>query len=161
MKSFITTLFVILATATTAMAQHIVDDYAMQVNTIDGKVIEYRFNIEPVVSFNDGQMIVETNEDAPVRFILDDVTKITFSGRVTGIGKIVDKGSSLSVSVSSDVIIINGLKPLSKVSVYGANGALLFSAKADAKGYAAVNVRNLSKGVSVVHTPANSFKFTK
>ena len=155
MKSFITTLFVILATATTAMAQHIVDDYAMQVNTIDGKVIEYRFNIEPVVSFNDGQMIVETNEDAPVRFILDDVTKITFSG------KIVDKGSSLSVSVSSDVIIINGLKPLSKVSVYGANGALLFSAKADAKGYAAVNVRNLSKGVYVVHTPANSFKFTK
>ena len=112
MKSFITTLFVILATATTAMAQHIVDDYAMQVNTIDGKVIEYRFNIEPVVSFNDGQMIVETNEDAPVRFILDDVTKITFSGRVTGIGKIVDKGSSLSVSVSADAIIINGLKPV-------------------------------------------------
>ena len=51
MKRFITALFLILATATTAMAQQIVDDYALLVNVKDGKILEYRFNIEPVISF--------------------------------------------------------------------------------------------------------------
>lgn len=162
MKSFIITLFVVLTTATSAMAQHIARDYAMNVNTTDGKVIEYRFEIEPVVSFSDGQMVIETKTNAPVKFILENVTKITFSGETSGIGNIAGGNNpSLSVSVSADKITINGMKPFSKVSVYSINGSLLATTNADANGHTVVNVSSFGKGVFVVHTTTGSFKFTK
>jgi hypothetical protein len=161
MKRFITALFLILATATTAMAQQIVDDYALLVNVKDGKILEYRFNIEPVISFSDKYMVLQTNEDAPLKFILDDVDKLTFSGKITGIDKVVDKSSAIRISVSAGAVLVDGLKPADKVSLYGANGALLFSVKADTQGRATINVSRLATGVYVVYTPTNSFKFTK
>ena len=151
MKRFITALFLILATATTAMAQQIVDDYALLVNVKDGKILEYRFKY----------MVLQTNEDAPLKFILDDVDKLTFSGKITGIDKVVDKSSAIRISVSAGAVLVDGLKPADKVSLYGANGALLFSVKADTQGRATINVSRLATGVYIVYTPTNSFKFTK
>lgn len=161
MKNVIIALFVAFTTAPSAMAQHINRDYAMHVNTTDGKAIEYRFDMEPVVSFSDGQMVVETNGDAPVKFILDHVVKITFSGETTGIGHAVDKRPSLSVSVSTDELIINGMKAFDKVTVYGIDGSLLTSTNADANGHAVMNISHFGKGVFVVHMTTNAFKFIK
>ena len=106
-------------------------------------------------------MTVESFAASTVKFVLDDITNITFSGEVSAIGSTVANGSTVNVTASGDEIIVNGLKAGAKVSVYDAGGSLMATTYSDADGRATVNVAGLGKGVFVVNTPDSSFKFIK
>ena len=162
MKSLIITLFAALATASTAMAQQATKAYTMHVNTADGNSVEYKFAKEPVATFKDGKMLIETISDQPVTYVLDNVTNITFGADLSSINATTNgDGSRLSITTTGDEIIVGGMQPAARLTVYDAGGTLCASANADANGRAVINVGNIGKGVFVVNTPKNSFKFTK
>ncbi len=161
MKSFIITLFAVFSTTMAAMAQHVDKAYTMHVNTADGKSVDFKFETEPTATFNEGEMTIEATSGTPVKFVMDNVTNITFSGEaVTGIETTTTSKSSMSVYAAADGIVINGMKANSKVAVYDASGSQIATAYSDANGHAVVTV-NKQKGVFVVSTPDNSFKFIK
>lgn len=161
MKSFIITLFAVFSTTIATMAQHVDKAYTMHVNTANGQTVDFKFDMEPVATFNEGQITIEDMSGTPVKFVLDNITNITFSGeKTTGIETTTSGKSSMSVYATAEGIVINGMKANSKVSVYDASGSLITTAYSDANGHAVVTV-NKQKGVFVVNTPDNSFKFIK
>ncbi len=161
MKSFIITLFAAFSTAMGAMAQHVDKAYTMHVNSADGTSVSFKFDTEPTATFSEGQMTIEATSGTPVKFVMDNVANITFSGEaVTGIETTTTGKLSMSVYATDGGIVINGMKANSKVSVYDASGSQIATAYSDANGHAVVTV-NKQKGVFVVNTPDNSFKFIK
>ncbi len=161
MKKYIVSLLAVFALSLTASAQHIDKRYTMHVTSVDGSTVDFEFDDEPVMTFNGGDMTISSAADADMKFQMDNVVSVTFSGVVSGITTVEDNESRIHVSVSDGKIAVSGLTANAKVSVYDVGGALVANANADASGQAVVNISNLGKGVFVVNTPANSFKFTK
>lgn len=161
MKSFIITLFAVLSTTIATMAQHVDKAYTMHVNTTEGQTIDFKFDEEPIATFNEGQMTIETMSGTPVKFVLDNVTNITFSSEpTTGIESTNTGKTSMSVYAADEGIVIDGIKANSKVSVYDASGSLISTVYSDANGHAVITI-NKQNGVFIVNTPDNSFKFIK
>lgn len=161
MKKYIVSLLAVFAMGLTASAQHIDKHYTMHVTSVGGSTVDFEFDNEPVMTFNGGEMTISSAADADVKFQMDNVVSVTFSGVAAGIATVKDGGSKINVSVSDGKIVVSGMAANAKVSVYDVGGALVANATSDANGQAVVNISNLGKGVFVVSTPANSFKFTK
>ena len=161
MKKYIVSLLAVFAFFLTASAQHNDQLYTMHVTTVDGSTVDFEFVDEPVMTFNGADMTISSAASADMKFQMDNVVSVTFSGVPSGITTVKDGGSSIHVSVSDGKIIVSGMAANAKVSVYDVGGALVANANADTGGQAVVNISNLGKGVFVVSTPANAFKFTK
>lgn len=161
MKKYMISLFAVFATALTASAQHINKLYTMHVVSVGGSTVDFAFSSEPVMTFDGGQMNISSSADSDVKFQMDNVVNITFSGEASGIATVKGDGSQMKVSAADGKITVSGMKANAKVAVYDASGALIANANADADGEAVVNISNLGKGVFVVNTPGSSFKFTK
>ena len=161
MKKYIVSLLAVFAFFLTASAQHIDQLYTMHVTTVDGSTVDFEFADEPVMTFNGADMTISSAASADTKFQMDNVVSVTFSSVPSGIATVKDGESGIHVSVSDGKITVSGMAANAKVSVYDVGGALVASANADAGGQAVVNISNLGKGVFVVSTPANAFKFTK
>lgn len=161
MKKYIISLLAVSATALTASAQHINKLYTMHVVSVGGSTVDFAFSNEPVMTFDGGQMNISSSADSDVKFQMDNVVNIVFSGEASGIATVKGDGLQIKVSASDGKIHISGMKANAKVAIFDASGALIANANADASGQAVVNAGNLGKGVFVVNTPENSFKFTK
>ena len=155
------TIIAVLSTTVVAMAQHVDMLYTMHVNTKGGQTVDYKFEAEPVITFSDSQMTIEAFAGSPVKYVMDDVENITFSGETNSIGTVAKDGMKVVVSTVNGDIHIAGMKPCSKVDVYDAAGSMVATAYSDADGQATVGLGNLAKGVFVVNIPGNSFKFIK
>lgn len=161
MKSIIITIIAVFSTAVAAMAQHVDMLYTMHVNNKSGQTVDYKFKVEPTITFSDNQMTMETYVGSQVKYVLDDVENITFSGETNSIATAAQGGSKVAVYTVNGDIVISGMKSGSKADVYDAAGSRVATASADADGQATVRTGNLTKGVFVVNVPGNSFKFTK
>ena len=158
MKNFIITLLAVFATATAAMALPVEKIFTMHVNTADGKTVDYKFNMEPVVTFNEGEMTIASFAKDDLKLVIDNVTNITFTYTETSaIANTQVNGSNMKISAIS----ITGMKPNGKVAVFDASGKQVAAAYSDANGNVSVDMGNSGKGVFVVNTPDNSFKFIK
>ena len=133
MKNFIITLLAVFATATAAMALPVEKIFTMHVNTADGKTVDYKFNMEPVVTFNEGEMTIASFAKDDLKLVIDNVTNITFTYTETS--------------------------AIANTQVNGSN--MVAAAYSDANGNVSVDMGNSGKGVFVVNTPDNSFKFIK
>lgn len=161
MKNVIITIIAVFSTAVAAMAQHVDMLYTMHVNNKSGQTVDYKFQVEPTITFTDNQMTVETYVGSQVKYVLDDIENITFSGETNSIAAVTQGGSKVAVYTVNGDIVISGMKPNCKVDVYDAAGSVVATASSDANGQATVGIGNLSKGVFVVNIPGNSFKFIK
>lgn len=162
MKNFIITLLAVLATATAAMALPANKAFTMHVNTADGKTVDYKFSMEPVVTFNEGEMTIASFAKEDLKLVIDNVTNITFTYQETSaIENTTANGSAMKISATANGISISGMKPNGKVAVFDASGKQVAAAYSDANGNASVDMGNSGKGVFVVNTPDNSFKFIK
>ncbi len=162
MKNFIITLLAVFATATAAMALPTDKTFTMHVNTADGKTVDYKFSMEPVVTFNEGEMTIASFAKDDLKLVIDNVTNITFTYTETSaIANTLVNGSNMKISATAGGISITGMKPNGKVAVFDASGKQVAAAYSDANGNVSVDMGNSGKGVFVVNTPDNSFKFIK
>lgn len=158
MKKYIMAAIVAVASAFTLSAQD--SGYAVQVNTIDGNVIEYAFEFSPTATF-DGDEIVIIDEDHAdyMRYNMADIANITIKKPGSGIADVEKAG--LMISVTKEALTVSGLAEGAAVGIYNMSGAQVACGVANAEGRVVVAIDALGSGVFVASMPGNSFKFIR
>ena len=125
----------------------------------NGKLVTYLLDDLPIVTFEDDELVITTPNNV-VSYQDGDVVKFTYS--------YVDP-SKVSQTTMSDtmfkfegnVLCAYNLEPLSDVSVFSVDGALITSAKTGANGEITLSIPQQSGNVVVVKTSVANFKMMK
>lgn len=159
MKKYIVAAMMAVAAVFGAAAQSS-SDYALQVNTRGGGVVEYAFEYTPEITF-DGDEVVIIDEDMAegMRFNMADILNLTIKKPSVGVADAVK--ADMTIAVTKETLSVNGLAEGAVVAVYNMSGALVASATAGNDGAVAIAVDGLGKGVFVATMPGNSFKFIR
>ncbi len=158
MKKYILAAFVALASLASATASTTYP-YVLYVHTTDGGTVDFKFSDEPIATIENGELHISLASTQEVAYSLDKVDKLTLNADPASVSKI--EGKSLSFVVTDSQILVDGLDAAAAVAVYDVKGRCLVSTNADTAGHAEVALGSLSKGVYVVSTPKQSFKFIK
>ena len=132
---------------------------ALVLHMANGKLVTYLLDDLPIVTFEDGELVITTPNNV-VSYQDGDVVKFTYS--------YVDP-SKVSQTTMSDtmfkfegnVLCAYNLEPLSDVSVFSVDGALITSAKTGANGEITLSIPQQSGNVVVVKTSVANFKMMK
>ena len=159
MKKYIVSAMMAVAAVFGAAAQNS-NDYALQVNTKDGNVVEYAFEYTPEVTFDGDEMLV-TDEDMAVemRFNMADILNLTIKKPAVGVADVAK--ADMTIAVTKQTLSVNGLDEGAVVSIYNMSGALVASAAAGNDGAVVIAIDGLGTGVFVATMPGNSFKFIR
>lgn len=140
----------------TAAAQ--ADYTAFYVNTNEGKEIEFRFDMGPVATFEENNLVITDDAGDKVMYDMKDVSSITFK-TISGVGEI--KEGRVSVTVGKFALVAEGLEEGETVAIYTLSGSRVAEGRADSEGRVEIAVSELEKGVYIVNAPGHSFKFVK
>ena len=132
---------------------------AVVLHMANGKLVTYLLDDLPIVTFEDDELVITTPNNV-VSYQDGDVVKFTYS--------YVDP-SKVSQTTMSDtmfkfegnVLCAYNLEPLSDVSVFSVDGALITSAKTGANGEITLSIPQQSGNVVVVKTSVANFKMMK
>lgn len=132
---------------------------ALVLHMANGKLVTYLLDDLPIVTFEDDELVITTPNNV-VSYQDGDVVKFTYS--------YVDP-SKVSQTTMSDtmfkfegnVLCAYNLEPLSDVSVFSVDGALITSAKTGANGEITLSIPQQSGNVVVVKTSVANFKMMK
>ena len=132
---------------------------ALVLHMANGKLVTYLLDDLPIVTFEDDELVITTPNNV-VSYQDGDVVKFTYS--------YVDP-SKVSQTTMSDtmfkfegnVLCAYNLEPLSDVSVFSVDGALITSAKTGANGEITLSIPQQSGNVVVVKTSVANFKIMK
>ena len=132
---------------------------ALVLHMANGKLVTYLLDDLPIVTFEDDELVITTPNHV-VSYQDGDVVKFTYS--------YVDP-SKVSQTTMSDtmfkfegnVLCAYNLEPLSDVSVFSVDGALITSAKTGANGEITLSIPQQSGNVVVVKTSVANFKIMK
>ena len=132
---------------------------ALVLHIANGKLVTYLLDDLPIVTFEDDELVITTPNNV-VSYQDGDVVKFTYS--------YVDP-SKVSQTTMSDtmfkfegnVLCAYNLEPLSDVSVFSVDGALITSAKTGANGEITLSIPQQSGNVVVVKTSVANFKMMK
>ena len=126
---------------------------------------DFKFTIllddQPVVSFSDDYLVINTHMGAAVSFPSSHVTKWTYvrDEEATGIHDAARFGFLLSFDGKH--VGLSHLAPSSAVQVYTADGALVASGMTDSRGNVSLSVPENKGAVYVVKTSTVTFKISK
>ena len=126
---------------------------------------DFRFTIllddQPVVTFSDDYLVINTYMGAAVSFPSSLVSKWTYvkDDEATRINNANRFGSTLSFD--GKLLGMTHLAPSSVVQVYTADGALVSSAKADSQGNVSLSLPDLSGAIYLIKTSTVTFKVRK
>ena len=132
---------------------------ALVLHMANGKLVTYLLDDLPIVTFEDDELVITTPNNV-VSYQDGDVVKFTYP--------YVDP-SKVSQTTMSDtmfkfegnVLCAYNLEPLSDVSVFSVDGALITSAKTGANGEITLSIPQQSGNVVVVKTSVANFKMMK
>ena len=130
----------------------------------NGQKVSFAFAEKPVVAVSNTDLMVSVTGSERVRFAYAEVQRVFFSDDVTsGIASVQSKLSSQPNAVFSwqnGALQVSGLMPNEQVRVYGLDGNLALSERAQIDGSLQLSFSALSKGVYVVRTQSGlSYKF--
>ncbi len=158
MKKYILAAFVALASLVSANASNTYP-YLLYVHTADGQTVNFQFSDEPIATIENGELHIQLASLQEVAYNLENVVKLTLDADPASVGTV--EGKSLSFYVTADKVLIDGLDAAAAVAVYDVKGRSLVSGTADTVGHAEISLSGLGKGVYIVSTPKQSFKFIK
>lgn len=153
---------IFLALAAVAMsfaAQAVEYDYSVFVNQKNGENVEYKFEDEPVASF-DGENLVMNVIEQHISYPMADIVNLTI-GKTEKESGVADVKADMTVFVSRDAVTIAGLEEGETVAVYDMAGMAVVGGKTDAAGNFSASLSELPKGVYIVKAGKNSFKFIR
>lgn len=125
------------------------------VNTTDGNELEFLFDMQPEITFQENDMIVTTVDDEVLTIPMSDVVNITFA--TTGVETVKDVNPG--VELTKEALTVRNLKANARVSIFDLNGRMVASAKTDNNGFVTISLGNLGAGVYVASMPGYNFKF--
>ena len=132
---------------------------ALVLHMANGKLVTYLLDDLPIVTFEDDELVITTPNNV-VSYQDGDVVKFTYS--------YVDPSKVSQTTLSDTMFKFEGnvlcaynLEPLSDVSVFSVDGALITSAKTGANGEITLSIPQQSGNVVVVKTSVANFKMMK
>lgn len=129
---------------------------ALVLHLRSGKKIAYQLDEQPVVTFDDNNIVIETLKSA-IRYNATDALKFTYiNTEDSGIENV--EMPDYFISVVENTILARGLEPGTEMSVYSTAGLLMASRTVDLNGEASVLLPDLKSKVYLVKTSVITFK---
>lgn len=126
------------------------------VSRTDGSKAAFALADDPVVKNSATELTIESTAST-ITVPFAELANYTFSE--TGFNAVDETLADESHTIRDGQITFTGLKPNSQISVYSLDGREMLRSRADADGYAAIDLGSLGKGVYIVRTNSSSFKF--
>lgn len=125
-----------------------------------GEQVAYNLSDRPKVvrDGNDVRLVTKTSE---VVYAAEEVRKITFDDETSGIGRAAGDQTSGQAIFAEEQMTLTGFCPGEPVRVFDAAGRLCSSYVVGSDGSLTVGLGALGKGVHIVKTQRQTFKFVK
>ncbi len=154
-------LFAALLMVSAAWAQEEQPVQKLNVHMMDGQVVTFLLDQEPVTTFEPGQLILQTSGDAPIMYLLENVRKYTYEGLPEGIDSPVVTPGSILIRQNNEMMLIDGLPDKANVAVYTMDGKMLFTKRAVAGQSTMLIMGTYPAGTYIIHVGGASFKFVR
>ena len=133
----------------------------LNVHMMDGTVVSFLLDDEPVTKFEPGQLIIQTSGDAPIIYLIENVRKYTYEGLPEGIDAPIAAPGTIVVRQGKDMVALDGLPDKTAVSIYSADGKLLVSRQAIGGQTTVLPMTAFPAGNYIINAGGASFKFVK
>lgn len=133
----------------------------LNVHMMDGQVVTFLLDQEPVTKFEPGQLILQTSGDAPIIYLLENVRKYTYEGLPEGIDAPVVAPGTILIRQNNEMMLIDGLPDKANVAVYNVDGKLLFTQQATGGQSTSILMTAYPAGNYIINAGGASFKFVK
>lgn len=133
----------------------------LNVHMMDGQVVTFLLDQEPVTKFEPGQLILQTSGDAPIIYLIENVRKYTYEGLPEGIDSPVVTPGSILIRQNNEMMLIDGLPDKANVAVYTMDGKMLFTKWAVAGQSTMLIMGTYPAGTYIIHAGGASFKFVR
>jgi len=133
----------------------------LNVHMMDGQVVTFLLDDEPVTKFEPGQLILQTSGDAPIIYLIENVRKYTYEGLPEGIDAPVVAPGTILIRQNNEMMLIDGLPDKANVAVYTMDGKMLFTKRAVAGQSTMLIMGTYPAGTYIIHAGGASFKFVR
>ena len=133
----------------------------LNVHMMDGSVVTFLLDQEPVTTFEPGKLIIQTSGDAPIIYLIENVRKYTYEGLPEGIDAPIAAPGTIVVRQGKDMVALDGLPDKTTVSIYSADGKLLVSRQAIGCQTTVLPMTAFPAGNYIINAGGASFKFVK
>ena len=154
-------LFAALLLCVGVWAQDAVTVQKLNVHMMDGQVVTFLLDNEPVTTFEPGKLIIQTSGDAPIMYLLENVRKYTYEGLPEGIDAPVVAPGTILIRQNNEMMVIDGLPDKANVAVYNVDGKLLFTQQATGGRSTSILMTAYPAGNYIINVGGASFKFVK
>lgn len=154
-------LLVALLMVSAAWAQEEQPVQKLNVHMMDGQVVTFLLDQEPVTTFEPGKLIIQTSGDAPIMYLLENVRKYTYEGLPEGIDAPIVAPGSILIRQNNEMMLIDGLPDKANVAVYTMDGKMLFAKRAVAGQSTMLIMGTYPAGTYIIHVGGASFKFVR
>ena len=154
-------LLVALLMVSAAWAQEEQPVQKLNVHMMDGQVVTFLLDQEPVTTFEPGQLIIQTSGTSPVIYLIENVRKYTYEGLPEGIDSPVVTPGSILIRQNNEMMLIDGLPDKANVAVYTMDGKMLFAKRAVAGQSTMLIMGTYPAGTYIIHVGGASFKFVR
>ena len=153
-------LFAALLLVSAAWAQEEQPVQKLNVHMMDGQVVTFLLDQEPVTTFENGNLVITTNQGV-YSYPLAQMKKYTHEGLPEGIDLPTVAPGDILVRQNNEMMLIDGLPSNTQVEVYSADGKLILSQHAVGGQSTLLNLANQPQGTYIVNVGQTSFKFVK
>ena len=133
----------------------------LNVHMMNGQVVTFLLDNEPVTTFEPGKLILQTSGDAPIIYLLENVRKYTYEGIPEGIEAPVVAPGTILVRQNNETVAIDGLPDQANIEIYTMDGKLLVSRKAVGGQASVLPMNAFPAGNYIINAGGASFKFAK
>ena len=133
----------------------------LNVHMMNGQVVSFLLDNEPVTKFEPGKLIIQTSGNAPIMYLLENVRKYTYEGLPEGIDAPIIAPGTFLVRQGKDVVALDGLPDKANVSIYSVEGKLLVSRQAVGGQTTVLPMTAFPAGNYIINAGGASFKFVK
>ena len=133
----------------------------LNIHMMDGTVVTFLLDDEPVTTFEPGKLIIQTSGDAPIMYLLENVRKYTYEGLPEGIDAPVVAPGTILIRQNNEMMLIDGLPDKANVAVYSVDGKLLFTQQAVGGQSTSILMTAYPAGNYIINAGGTSIKFVK
>ena len=144
-----------------AWAQESTPVQKLNVHMMNGQVVTFLLDDEPVTTFEPGKLIIQTSGDAPIIYLIENVRKYTYEGIPEGIDAPIVAPGTIMVRQGNDMVALDGLPDKAKVAIYSADGKLLVNRQAVGGQTTMLPMTAFPAGNYIINAGGASFKFVK
>lgn len=126
----------------------------------NGEKIFFELSEQPVTTFEDGKLVITTN-NTTTYYLIENVVRYTYEGAMTAIHTPILRPGEIIFRQNNDKMVFDGLTDGTTINVYSIDGKVLFSQKAHKGETTVISFANHPTGTYLVKVNDATYKFIK